>query len=424
VKKLALAMIPLLFLAGAACKSGGGSDAGVTPEASATPAPAGTTVTSDDGLLSLFIPDGAMPEGTEVSITSLANEELPPELQELSGSGTGYLLEPDGLEFSEPATATLTLSRSELDDAADSQTAYALVSFSETAGREVLDSETAYTVGEETVTVTSQIQHFSRLTRTKGSLRATLADHLFRRRVGETYELTASLSLFRGDLIMIEDVRLTWLASGVITLISAPNVNIGEMSGEEILFRNAKASFRCSEAGRGTDGFNVRGVSRTIAVPDLATTLAITWQEPVECAVGTLQPEPTPLPTRPPQARPVVHLVQTMGCEHTEPGRSKLLKKGRITDSAGLPVSDAYIREEAMGPGLLDEELANPSVRSLESAGLTDENGEFTIEWPINKYGTYTVVPSSILVGDALMALDETSTTSSTYTVSEACTPP
>jgi hypothetical protein len=195
---LVVIVFVILIAAMAAC-TGSSNDATPTSTGSgdangtAVPAPtqtveAGTTVKSDDGKLSLFIPDGAIPAGTNVTITALPHDQLPQQLREVQGSGGGYQLEPDRLVFGKPATATLTIDRSELDDEAGAQSVYALVSFNQSVGREVLDSETHATVGDATVTVSAQIKHFSFITRTKGSLKVGLLEVPHEQAVGASFE--------------------------------------------------------------------------------------------------------------------------------------------------------------------------------------------------------------------------------------------
>ncbi len=83
-----------------------------TPEPSPviTPSPAPTsparTVTSDDGLLTVDVPAGALPIG--VNLTAMAQDEadLPPELAGLDVRSAFYKLEPDGTVFASPVTIT------------------------------------------------------------------------------------------------------------------------------------------------------------------------------------------------------------------------------------------------------------------------------------------------------------------------------
>jgi hypothetical protein len=417
-----LAMCATFALALASC-GGDGKDKGGTATPEASPTPAGTTVTSDDGKLILSIPNGAMPEGTEVTITSVPNDQLPVELSQLLGSGTGYLLEPDGLVLSQPAIATLTLERSELDDEEGTQSAYGLVSFSGTEGREVLDSETAHRLGEDTVTVQAEIEHFSYMSRTKGALHVGLNGLQRRRGVGEQYELSAGVENFRGSRVAITNIGARWLDGAPVALISPRDVTLNDIGGEAGSFASTRATFSCERPGTGSNGINVRGVSRVIELPDLTTTLAVTLEDTVECVEGTVvQPTRPPSTAAPPG--PVLHLEQNIGCEHTNPGvSSELQKRGRLTDETGMPVRGVVVSERADGPGLVpDPDDPGPLVRGSD---ITDENGEFEIVWTIVSGGPYTTTVERLsLDGTVLATLDGSSTSSSQYTVTAVCTPP
>lgn len=414
--RLLIIVCALSLALAVACKNGGGGPK-ATETPAASPTPAGTTVTSDDGKLSLFIPEGAMPAGTDVSITAVAHDQLPVELQELAGSGTGYRLEPDGLTFSTPATAILTIDRAELDDPADQQATYALVSFSAAASREVLDSHTTWSVEGNEITVEAQLEHFSMITRTKGSISVSLARHRPERAIGERYLLEVQIFNLRPEQVTLENLGGTWLRSGVITVE-------GEVINTEEFRLFYPAYFNCTAAGTGTNGVNVRGVSRLVASPTITTNLRFTIERPVRCVAGTPAPEEArePSPT-PATARPVVHLEQTIGCEHTQPGvESELRKRGRITDEFGRAIGGATVFEEASGPGLIDEELGPRPV--VFASDTTDANGEFELSWVIVRGGPYTTEVTRVQVGQRDATLDGTSTNSSEYTVASVCTPP
>jgi hypothetical protein len=409
-----------------ACK--GRSDGGpVTPESSSTPEPTatpeGTTVESDDGKLSIFIPKGAMPEGTAVSITSVAHDELPVELSQLVGSAGGYKLEPDGLTLSQPATATLMIDRAELDDEEGTQTAYALVSFNETAGREVLDSDTEMTMGDGSITASAEIEHFSYLTRTKSSMELALFGLKSHRGVGERYQLATHVYDTRPEQVGLSGITGTWLAAGTVVVDESPTFtseNLGLGGGSE---RSFTGKFTCERPGTGVNGIHVRAVSTLQGSPSATTNLSIVVNDAVECVSGTVPPDVEPTDT-PANSPPIVHLEQTIGCEHTNPGvSSELQKRGRITDAAGQPLGGVSIQEEAAGPGLLDDESGR-QVPVLKAYGSTDGNGDFTMKWSIISGGPYTTSAVRVRLAGVEAQLDATSTASSSYTVTAVCTPP
>ncbi|MEM7415659.1 MAG: hypothetical protein AAF389_09210 [Gemmatimonadota bacterium] len=70
----------------------------------------GGTVTSVDGLFTLEIPAGALAEDTEISMTPLLASQMPEAWEEFDPARTTvYEMQPDGLQFSTPAVASLTM---------------------------------------------------------------------------------------------------------------------------------------------------------------------------------------------------------------------------------------------------------------------------------------------------------------------------
>ena len=101
MKRLSL----LVFAAALGCSSSGSST---------------TNVTSDDGRAVLEIPSGALPDGVEpsdISITAIAENERPGVETTLGGDASellvlaAYELQPEGTEFLQPVTLTITLNR-------------------------------------------------------------------------------------------------------------------------------------------------------------------------------------------------------------------------------------------------------------------------------------------------------------------------
>lgn len=74
-----------------------------TPSPAPSPSPGPpTVVTSDDGLLTLAIPYGAVPDGVEITATALGESELPTELVGLEVRSGFYRVQPPGLTFQLP----------------------------------------------------------------------------------------------------------------------------------------------------------------------------------------------------------------------------------------------------------------------------------------------------------------------------------
>lgn len=66
--------------------------------------PDGGSVTSDDGLVSLVVPPGALDERTQISVSAVAADDAPAAVREQALGDVVYRLEPEGLVFSEGAS--------------------------------------------------------------------------------------------------------------------------------------------------------------------------------------------------------------------------------------------------------------------------------------------------------------------------------
>jgi hypothetical protein len=371
-----------------------------------------------------------MPEGTDVSITSVAHDQLPVELSQLVGSSTGYRLEPDGLTFSQPATATLTIDRAELDDPEGTQSAYALVSFNETAGREVLDSDTAAAVGESEVTVSAEIEHFSWITKTKGSLHVELLVVPRRQVVQRPFFADASLTNLNRDRVLLNSVRLEWLDSGVLSFQCCGRIienkegsNIDNVVNESGAGLQHRTDHVCTRPGVGTYGVNGSAVSALIDDPSLDTRLSVTLESVVECvAEGAAGVTPTsgvapPAGATPTSPAPIILVTSFGGCVHTQPGvQSEDQHKIRLTNvRANALVLGAAVEGQATGPAL---------INSTASA-VTDANGEALLIYGITGYGSYTSTIVRVTLADGTLAqFDQSSVLQVTYNVGATCTPP
>jgi len=135
---------------------GGGSS-------TATIGPEGGEITSADGKLTLTFPPGALSEDTEITIRRIDPEDLPPEFSGL-GPEFAYLLEPDGIEFAVPVTATLMLDEEPVQDDGSLETDLVVLITSSNGQLEVLDNLTQEVNGDTIITTTSgELSHFSPL---------------------------------------------------------------------------------------------------------------------------------------------------------------------------------------------------------------------------------------------------------------------
>jgi hypothetical protein len=286
LRLLALALAVTLVLV--ACKSGGDRDDGADV----------FTITSDDGKLTLEIPRGLLDDETEVTITSVPQDELPEELAGLQGAADGYLLEPDGLELDEPITATLTLDIADLEDwPEDGADGYGLVSFSEEAGREILDeTTTTYTYGADTMSISGRLSHFSSLVRTKSSLRASLEQVGPEFPVGTEFQPRSDLTnTDTSDTVILKNSSASFLDGGSVVSLRGPTKARDVGPGGVVLI---EPQFRCESAGSGTYGVKVTATSVVKDSPGSGTPLAIVLDALVTCVESEENGQGAATPTR------------------------------------------------------------------------------------------------------------------------------
>ena len=102
-------------------------------------------ITSDDGILEVFVPAGSGPADVTIEPIDVADGEVP---------GIGYALGPDGAAFSEPVTLTFTLLAADWVEGAG----LPLLTFA--SDREDVGPPTISRDGD-VVTVTADVEHFS-----------------------------------------------------------------------------------------------------------------------------------------------------------------------------------------------------------------------------------------------------------------------
>ena len=265
---LLLLTVAAFALVLSSCDGDGGGAETPTPTEGAKATPVeeeGRTVTSDDGKLALVIPPGALGQEIEITITSVPLEELPQELRVLQGAGTGYRLEPDGLEFSEPVAVSLELDREELgDQPEDGITAYGLVSLAQGGERELLDElVTETSLSQDRVMVRGELSHFSWLTRTRGSLTVTLEEVQREQPTGGSFtaRATAKNTTLSGAVTLGPTLG-TFLADGTASVPGNPFF-YRQATLEPSQQIETSGTFECGEPpGVGTYGVRVVTTSR------------------------------------------------------------------------------------------------------------------------------------------------------------------
>jgi hypothetical protein len=294
--------------------SGGGAAATID-------AASGGSVSSDDGRLTLQVPPGALVDDTRISIETLEGDDLP----EGAEGDAAYRLEPNGLSFSAPVTATLRVDLEALATRAEDGAREVPLLTVQSDGQEPeLAANTAFAVSAEGVaTVSGEIEHFSLLQRKKSGLWFSLStpDDVI---PGVDFESGLNLYYFydNGSLTGLRRESITgeFTGSDEITVVSVNGRPGGSFDGYYAPF---DADLICTSLG--SHSFRIHSevsfsaVSRAGA--DKPHVVSVTFQVGVNCTVvptATLTPEPfigtpTQAPFVPTETPTVIVLDET-GC--------------------------------------------------------------------------------------------------------------
>jgi hypothetical protein len=161
MKKNSLILIVLLAInTFSACKKDGGSSQHVEP--AVTPVgtndgaavlkaigSSGGTVVSDDGVIELVIPSGALAANTDITIQPITNNAP-------NGRGKAYRCTPDGLQFAKDITVKFYYTE---EDAAATKPEYMMMAFQDGEGKwQVIQG---LTNNETTNTISASVNHFT-----------------------------------------------------------------------------------------------------------------------------------------------------------------------------------------------------------------------------------------------------------------------
>lgn len=277
----------------AACGGGGDGEGptttppGVAVEPTAPPEDT-ITVVSDDGKLTLTVPrSGLADAGVEITATAVPLGELPEALSVLRGAGTGYQLEPDGLEFSEPAEVRLELDAEDLESVQTDEgvTTVGLVTLSPTGEREALDglvTEASLTLG--TLAVRGRLDHLGYLGRTRGSITFSLDAVDAQQALGSTFAAAALITNSDDSgTVSLRTVDGTFMAFGPVSVAGTAAFTAGPLAPGES-FAPMAGEFRCDAAGFASYAVDAGGVSLVEVEGEvLETPLRILVERSVEC---------------------------------------------------------------------------------------------------------------------------------------------
>jgi hypothetical protein len=259
---LALALTGALVIT-ASC--GGGDDDSPGAVSAATPiGPAGGSVSSSDGMFVLDVPAGALDDTVDITITKTGESEWDDELAEAEPRNV-YRMEPSGLEFASPATATITTT---IEEDGDGVTAPGYLLFDDEGFSVLGDISTSIDLDSSMVTSTFDVPHFSDLTEVS-TIIVLFLERLdpIERNVGERFQTTASIrSLARNVTLLSEKVELVATApvnavAGLSVDVNLDPVTHGRIDlgpGDEKALDAPVPEWICTQSSppRGTYGFD------------------------------------------------------------------------------------------------------------------------------------------------------------------------
>ncbi len=234
----------------------------------------GGTITSSDGKMTLTFPPGALDADTEISITVDDSESM-----------TVYDMQPSGLAFNTPVTATYQIDLADIPNIVDENGAPLDTTERMTEGLmfllndddtiEALATSTVTSAGDSTVmTVTTELSHFTGLIGTAGNGMYTYMSSLGTHYVGSSFKRDATLrylgysgtSSYQNmsityQLKSVSVSQFTIDVSGAIARFSPSPLSRSDfmsMRGQEAATR---PKFNCKEVGSGTATFTATGTA-------------------------------------------------------------------------------------------------------------------------------------------------------------------
>ena len=283
----------------------------------------GGSVRSDDGRLLLKIPAGALSADTAIGIHRISDEEAPPNPFERPWVGPAYTLEPDGLQFEQPVTVSVSLEKSELPDTGEEGQYPLMVPW--TTGTDgsmesVDQAQLAY--GDDGgLTLTTQLSHFSQIALEEGTGYAlVLPPSVGPLPVPQEFSVLASLSWKTfpdyfdspNEIIITEFpvpviVGFTYDADGTVVTTAATGGTqypLDPDPDDYVWVFEDIHTFRCASEGLGTYSvkFDASAFSPALVRAPWPTDYTVTLTRPALCvgSIGTTEPLPTATPSEPP----------------------------------------------------------------------------------------------------------------------------
>jgi len=272
--------------------------------------PDGGTVTSADGKLTIEIPPGALSEDTRIGITRINSSDLPPEFEGLDPD-LAYLLEPDGLEFNVPVTASLALDDQPVQEDGSLSAALVLLITSSEGMLEVLENLTVEVDGDaNTTTVSGELSHFSPLVDEIGGITGTVEGVPDSLEPGSTFLVDVTITrppLDRFRLIGPPETPGVYADKSLFPITSEFGTEFAlsftTNNNEQVVMPQKSIQYLCDVAGGvGLYRSSIRIflIEPTGILPKVFFRF-LSFKKVVSC---TTDPVPTPSPMTPPQPTP------------------------------------------------------------------------------------------------------------------------
>ncbi len=286
------------FGLGLLASCGGGSNDGTSVTVSA---PAGGSVSSDDGLLTLDVPPGALEADTQISIRTVSSDDLPDGLAEGVEGSVAYRLEPDGLTFSKPVIATLRLDQEGLASP-DQEGAFEvplLFIQAEGADPELLGNlDFALSLDEGPASISGELEHFSWIKQGKGPVFVNLEYPDDPKPIGLPFKVRFNyfVSVVEIGFDECKDCQPTSTVElravekvTVISINGRPGTSAPPVAAPGAGGENQTAELVCVSPGTGSYNLYI--------VYDHHIDWTMSFTGTVKCVFTTPTPTPTPTPT-------------------------------------------------------------------------------------------------------------------------------
>jgi len=265
---ISIFVISTMCMLAVSCKSDSPSTPDPGPDPNPNPnivsediGPDGGSITSNDGLLTLTIPAGALGNVETITIAPLAAEELGSEFDQLvdaEGIAEVYELGPDGLVFDQPVAVNFGSEQTPLQTN-DTLNVFSEFMFTSSNGTlELLDSlQTVVDFDDGTVTVQGQLSHFSPLVTTQANSGVSffILDVPDKLEIGGNF--TANASIFfnanegpLGEIVTVSGPAMYEDRSGA-PIISTSSPPSDELMGNAIDGFTGSFDYICNDLGLG-----------------------------------------------------------------------------------------------------------------------------------------------------------------------------